>query len=340
MPMSALLRSNLVLTDTVETLCLASVSRRTKISYDTGFSRYCHFLSVNGISWQRTTMPPIDEDLLIYFVAHCFKTLQLQLSTIKLYLCGVRYHFILRKGENPLTTREGLALPRLNLTLQAVKRLQVQSSRTRLPITFDILCKLCNSLVNTGFSTFFRVTLHTAFSVAFYGFLRCGEFAVSNTFDANSNLCYGDIVLNTDAKCAYLTLKASKTDPGRRGVTITLFQIGLPVCPFSALQRYMAIRFQQSAQPRDPLFVDDKLAPLSRYAFINALRTTLTVANVDATLYSGHSFRSGAATSAASAHIEDHLIKTLGRWTSDAYTRYIKTPSSSIYQAQRAMSKL
>ena len=41
--------------------------------------------------------------------------------------------------------------------------------------------------------------------------------------------------------------------------------------------------------------------------------------------FSSHSFRIGAATSAAAVGLPDHLIQTLGRWTGQAYRRYTRT---------------
>ena len=46
--------------------------------------------------------------------------------------------------------------------------------------------------------------------------------------------------------------------------------------------------------------------------------------------YNTHSFRIGAATSAKQAGISDVHIKTLGRWQSDAYQRYIRTPPQQL----------
>ena len=60
--------------------------------------------------------------------------------------------------------------------------------------------------------------------------------------------------------------------------------------------------------------------------FVESMRTALTQAGYKAKDYAGHSFRIGAATTAAQRGIQDSLIKTLGRWESSAYTRYIRTP--------------
>ena len=49
---------------------------------------------------------------------------------------------------------------------------------------------------------------------------------------------------------------------------------------------------------------------------------------LDPQFYSGHSFRIGSATSATIAGLNDYEIKLLGRWSSDCYKRYIRSPLS------------
>ena len=86
----------------------------------------------------------------------------------------------------------------------------------------------------------------------------------------------------------------------------------------------------QRGNAEEPLFVFESGAPLTCQRLVVQLRSALTEANFDASAYCGHSFRIGAATTAAQLGMEDSLIKTLGRWDSAAYQRYIKISRESL----------
>ena len=75
-----------------------------------------------------------------------------------------------------------------------------------------------------------------------------------------------------------------------------------------------------------PLFRCQNGHPLTRDAFVRGIRAALQEAGFDPAKYAGHSFRIGAATTAAARGVEDSLIKTLGRWESSAYLLYVRIP--------------
>ena len=86
-------------------------------------------------------------------------------------------------------------------------------------------------------------------------------------------------------------------------------------------------------------FINDEFnqVPMLRDTFIQQLRSLLLRIGLNDANYAGHSFRMGAATAAAAAGVEDHVIKDLGRWSSDCYSRYIRTDSDIIKRAQRRL---
>jgi len=180
--------------------------------------------------------------------------------------------------------------------------------------------------------------LEAVFSLAFFGFLRCGEFTCTSVFDQNYNPTMGDLQV-VDKSCLTLRLKSSKTDPFRRGVSIRLFKTGNNICPVTAIEYYLTTLPPIQKLVNMPLFLNQNLQPLTRTQFLVYMRQVLVRTGLDVTQFSGHSFRIGAATTCSAQGVEDHLIKTLGRWTSDCYTRYIRTPNSAIALAHRQMCK-
>ncbi|CAC5398823.1 unnamed protein product [Mytilus coruscus] len=160
--------------------------------------------------------------------------------------------------------------------------------------------------------------LETVCTVGFYGFMRCGEFTVlkANQFDPSVNLCIGDIVFHKEM--IVLKLKQSKTDPFRKGIYIQLHRVQNQVCPYKVLVNYCKVRESlKPSLPSNPLFISQNFESLERMYFINCIKQVLSLCGFNPDHYNGHSLRIGTATSAGKARIEDHLVKVLGRWSSD-----------------------
>ncbi|XP_006819968.1 uncharacterized protein LOC102803020, partial [Saccoglossus kowalevskii] len=121
---------------------------------------------------------------------------------------------------------------------------------------------------------------------------------------------------------------ASKTDPFRRGQDITIGASGSSVRVVRAYRRYKNITAQQ---PMGPAFQFADGCYLTRQKLTHILQQLLAQSGQpNITQYTSHSFRSGAATTAAAGNIPDWLIKCLGRWRSDAYQVYIQTPTTTL----------
>ena len=94
-----------------------------------------------------------------------------------------------------------------------------------------------------------------------------------------------------------------------RGVKLVVGRTHDDLCPVTALLLYLSRR----GSAPGPLFMWEDRRPLSKSRFVEEVQQGFLSANLPAHLYAGHSFHIGAATTAASAGIEDSTIQTLGR---------------------------
>ena len=125
---------------------------------------------------------------------------------------------------------------------------------------------------------------------------------------------------------ARIKLKKSKTDPFRQGIDIFVGRTFGQLCPVAAILAYLAIRGPDTGSLF--MFADGQFLMQDR--FVTGVRGALTAAGLDCSQYAGHSFRIGAATTAAQKGIKDSTIKMLGRWQSSAYLLYIRTPRDQL----------
>ena len=247
---------------------------------------------------------------------------QVSFPTIKLYLAGIRFAHIENSLADPFADA-----PLLHLLLRGIKRTNGLSSRHRLPITMSVMRQLKGALADDHqFAAQDKLMLWSAFTLAFFAFLRSSEFTSpsSTLFNPRLHLCHSDISFTTAGSLS-LQLKTSKTDPFRKGCSIILAPSGRSVCAVRAMRRYLDHQPPRSATP---LYFFSTGQFLTRDKVTSILRLLLQRLGFATESYASHSFRIGAATTAAEAGLPPWLIQTLGRWSSNCYTQYIRTPAS------------
>ena len=301
-----------------------SIASSTRATYSSGVKRYLDFCFAHRLASPDNLLPPQTEETLVYFVA----TLQghVQYQTIKLYLAAVNNFYI--DHNQHVTTNNMLQLRRI---LKGIKRSSGTKQRIRRPMTISILSQI-SALLRPSFSDDLdTVMLWAAFTLAFFGFLRVSEFTYYSPPAGKPFLAVNDanfIPNITNPTSILLTIKQSKTDPFRQGTTLTISKSHSPVCAVNTLREYLLQR--NPTNLHEPLFTLKNGEPLTRTVVNSNLRELLKQLGYVDKDYAPHSFRIGAATTAAAANLPPWLIKTLGRWRSDCYELYIKTPRSII----------
>ena len=207
----------------------------------------------------------------------------------------------------------------LKKVLRGILRYQGQRHILRQPVTPGTLLAIRPILEAwLGEGDFSMVW--AAFTLAFYGFLRCSEFTYPGVhrfrpqFDLGTD-CVSFYPSLVCPQHIVVTLKSSKTDFSRRGQSVVIAKAPGTVCAVSAMQQF----FLTTRPSRGPLFSFRSGRLLTRSAVICLLRDAARCAGLPYHSLKGHSFRIGAASTAAAEGLPDWLldwfIKVLGRWS-------------------------
>ena len=293
-------------------MAIAPSSRKTYSASERRYLQFCQQHNLDAL--------PGTDTVLSYYAAYLTRTLRP--SSVHVYMAAIRnlHHELgLEFPAGPTTL--------LARVMRGIARLP-EASRTRLPITMSILCQLCHRLTLSRLRPAHdSAVLKAEFSMAFHGFFRCGELT--------GGLRRSDIRIREDG-ILEIFLRSSKTDPTGRGITVEVgTSTNEAVCPVVLVQQYCHL----CGDAPGPLFLFQSGASLTRHDVTHHLRTLLSACGVPSAMdYSSHSFRIGAATTAAIAGVPDHLIRHMGRWRSDSVLRYTRVDSSEVMGISNLMA--
>ena len=241
----------------------------------------------------------------------------------------------------------GLPDPREQSSLPILKRVQAGISRARmlrgspprirLPVTAQILRQAHQFMFSSANQE--RVVVWAIACTAFFGFFRLGELLpeAPRSFNPATDLAWGDVAADSHVapRMLQIHLKRSKCDQFGMGSDIVLGRTDSLLCPVSALLRYIEARGDRPG----PFFLNAEKGVITKPWFVGQFRDILRNIGLPQHQYAGHSFRIGAATTAALAGVDDSMIQTLGRWHSAAFLQYIRTPKEHLAAIAAVMAR-
>jgi hypothetical protein len=186
--------------------------------------------------------------------------------------------------------------------------------------------------------------------LGFFFCLRGSEFLSSNGRRHAYCITTSDVkvvdTLGMDTLCyrravaVRLTIKASKTDQRGQSASRELLKGSRPpICPVFAALLLLKTTQVLGKDREIPLCSIAQHQVLSTRTMSRVLRWAAVRDNLDPQVFSTHSLRAGGASALHAAGASIDTIKMHGRWSSDAYQRYIAQPSTHSLDLTRRIDK-
>ena len=281
-----------------------SKANNTIRAYESDFKDFSLFCIKNSL----VSMPTEPKVLSIY-LTHLSKTCKF--STLKRRIASIKV--IHKMKGHYLDTKHPLVME----NLLGIKRINGAHQKAKKPLLINNLKKIINVIDQTNKEDINKLRDRSIILIGFSGGFRRNEIVSLDFEDLD--------FVNEGLK---IHLKKSKTDQLGEG-----FMKGLPYfnnekyCPVRSIQKWI----KKSHINSGPLFrrfiKGSKLSDqrLSDQTVALLIKEYLRLAGIDNKNYSGHSLRSGFATSAAESGVEERSIMAMtGHKSTDMVRRYIK----------------
>ena len=283
----------------------SSKASNTVRAYKSDFKDFGLFCVKNGFK-----NIPSDPKIVSLYLTH-LSTKDVKMSTIKRRLVSIGV--IHRMKGHYLDTKH----PAIIENLMGIKRRKGTVQKGKKPILINELRKIIDVIDQQNFSDIKKLRDKSIILIGFAGGFRRNEIV---------SLDYEDIEFVHEG--VKITVKRSKTDQYGEGSIKALphFTNNL-YCPVTVLRRWLNLskitkgalfrRFSKGSKLTSNRLTDQTVALL--------IKSYLNIAGIDSKNYSGHSLRSGFATTAAESGAEERSIMAMtGHKSTEMVRRYIK----------------
>lgn len=207
----------------------------------------------------------------------------------------------------------------VNRLLEGCVRAKGHSRDARRPITKSILTEIIAALPSVCYNEFEAKVFKAIFSMAYFGLFRISELVATTLSGSSNQIKRKDVAITTNEQFMSVTLRIHKTSQHGPPITLKLPREKTHPCPVLAMLEYLSLKPAGTSA-----FSHSNGLPVTRQQVTAVLNKCLTRAGHSTQNFKTHSFRIGRATDLAIRGVPETDIMKLGRWSSQAYKKYIR----------------
>jgi hypothetical protein len=239
-------------------------------------------------------------------------------STLANYVFGIRAWHILHGQPWAMDNNQ------VKAALDGATNLAPPSSKRpkREPFTLPLIEMLFSKLDP---SDPLDASVRACLATSFFTLVRIGEFTVSSldSFIPSANIKRSDVRYATDRHGHHVTVfKIPRTKCSRDGEDVYCAAQPGPINPISELENHFSINNPPADGHLFAYLHSGTHRPLTKRSFLNRINNVATSLGLDP--LKGHGVRIGGTLEYLLWGIPFDVVKSMGRWTSDAFTLYLR----------------